>query len=138
MQLTPTVTFRGLDRSETLEADIRARIGALETYCGSIIGCRVVVELAQRHHHSGNHYHVRIDLSVPGEHIAVAHEASLYAKARATETGHATKNIEPDPERKDAFVAVREAFEVALRRLQDFTQRPRRSLKPEPEVHDGQ
>jgi hypothetical protein len=137
MQRTPTVTFHGLDHSETLEADIRTRIGALETYCGSIIGCRVIVELAQRHHQSGNHYHVRIDLSVPGEQIAVAHEASLHATAQATETGHATKDIEPDPERKHAFVAVREAFDVARRRLQDSARRARRSLKAEPEVHDG-
>lgn len=126
MQRTPTVTFHGLDRSDTLEADIRTRIGALETHYGSIIGCRVVVELAQRHHQSGNRYHVRIDLAVPGEHIAVAHEASLHATEQANEMEHATKNTEPDPERTHAFVAVREAFDIARRRLQDFAQQQRR------------
>ena len=131
MQRTPTVTFRGLDRSETLEADIRTRIGGLETYCGSIISCRVVVELAQRHHRTGNHYHVRIDLAVPGEHIAVAHEASLHATAQTTAIGHATKDTEPDPERKHAFVAVREAFDIARRRLQDFATQQRRRGGPE-------
>ncbi len=131
MKRTPTVTFHGLDRSETLEADIRTRIGGLETYCSSIISCRVVVEFAQRHHRTGNHYHVRIDLAVPGEHIAVAHEASLHATAQATEIGHATKDTELDPERKHAFVAVHEAFDIARRRLQDFVQQQRRRGGPD-------
>ena len=32
MQLTPTITFRGIDPSTALEAEIRARIDKLETY----------------------------------------------------------------------------------------------------------
>jgi Sigma 54 modulation protein / S30EA ribosomal protein len=78
MQLTPTITFRGIEPSAALEAKIRTRIDKLETYSPSIMGCHVLMELAQRHHEAGNRYHVRIDLTVPGEEIVVAHEASLH------------------------------------------------------------
>ena len=120
MQLTPTITFRGIDPSAALEAEIRTRIGKLETYYRSIMGCHVLVELAERHHETGNRYHVRIDLTVPGEEIVVAHEAGLHATAQDVDAEKATKEAEPDPERKHARVAVREAFDIARRRLQDY------------------
>src|SRR3990172_692091 len=100
MRLTPTITFRGMDRSEALESEIHARIARLETYYRSIMGCRVLVELAQRHHEAGNRYHVRIDLTVPGEEIVVAHEASLHATVQDGDLEKATKEDETDPERK--------------------------------------
>lgn len=129
MQLTPTITFRGLKHSDALEAEIRARIDKLETYYPSIIGCRVLIELLQRHHETGNRYHVRIDLTVPGDEIVVAHEASLRGTAQDTHVERTTKAGETDPERKHAHVAVREAFDVARRRLQDFARRQRGSVK---------
>jgi cold shock CspA family protein/ribosome-associated translation inhibitor RaiA len=129
MQLTPTITFRGIDPSAALEAEIRTRIGKLETYCRPIMGCHVLVELAERHHETGNRYHVRIDLTVPGEEIVVAHEASLHATAQDVDAEKATKEAEPDPERKHARVAVREAFDIARRRLQDYARRQRGTVK---------
>src|SRR5688572_12717981 len=91
MQVTPTITFRGIDHSAALEAEIRTRIGKLETYYRAIIACRVLLELAERHHEIGNHYHVRIDLSVPGEEIVVTHDASLHATAQDLDADKATK-----------------------------------------------
>jgi cold shock CspA family protein/ribosome-associated translation inhibitor RaiA len=129
MQLTPTITFRGMDRSEALESEIRARIDKLETYYQSIMGCRVLVELPQRHHSTGNRYHVRIDLTVPGGEIVVAHDASLHANAQDIDIEKARKADEPDPERKHARVAVREAFDIARRRLQDYGRRQRGMVK---------
>ena len=129
MQLTPTITFRGIDPSAALEAEIRTRIGKLERYYNSIMGCRVLVELAQRHHQTGNHYHVRIDLTVPGEEIVVAHEASLHATAQDADVEKSTKEGETNPERKHAHVAVREAFDIARRQLQDYARRQRGTVK---------
>lgn len=129
MQITPTVTFRGIPLSAALEADIRSRIAKLERYYSSIMGCRVLVELVQRHHESGNHYHVRIDITVPGEEIVVAHEANLHAHAQDADALKLTKRAEPDPERKHAYVAVREAFDIARRRLQDYGRRQRGDVK---------
>jgi cold shock CspA family protein len=72
---------------------------------------------------------VRIDLTVPGEEIVVAHEASLHQTAQDVQTEKLTKEAEPDPERKHARVAIREAFDVARRRLQDFARRQRGVVK---------
>jgi cold shock CspA family protein/ribosome-associated translation inhibitor RaiA len=129
MQLTPTITFRGIDPSAALEAEIRTRIDKLETYDHSIVGCHVLVELAQRHHEAGNRYHVRIDLTVPGEEIVVAHEADLHATNQDIHLAKATKQDEADPERKHALVAVRQAFDIARRQLQDYARRHRGTVK---------
>jgi len=129
MQLTPIITFRGTDRSEVLEAEIRARIEKLETYYRPIMGCRVLVEFVQRHHETGNRYHVRIDVTVPGDEIIVTHESSLHATAQDIDVPRATKRDELDPERKHAVVAVREAFDIARRQLQDYGRRQRGTVK---------
>ena len=129
MQLTPTITFRGVERTAALEAEVIARLGKLETYYPGIMGCRVLVELVQRHHEAGNRYHVRIDLTVPGEEIVVTHEASLRATTRDVDAEKITRLAEPDPERKHARVAIREAFDIARRRLQDYARRQRGTVK---------
>lgn len=129
MQIAPIVTFRGITVSDALEADIRKRIQKLETYYKSIMGCRVLVEFVQRHHEIGNRFHVRIDLTVPGEELVVSHEASQRATARDTEAGRLGRLAEPDPARKHAHVAVREAFDIARRQLQDYARRQQGAVK---------
>jgi cold shock CspA family protein len=129
MQLTPSVTFRDIDSPSTLEEEIAERIDKLETYCGSITACRVLVKLAERHHERGNRYHVRIELTVPGETIVVAHDAGPGGPAQDADLSNPTKEDERDRERRHARVAIREAFDVVRRRLQDFTRRQRGSVK---------
>jgi cold shock CspA family protein/ribosome-associated translation inhibitor RaiA len=129
MQLTPIVTFRGIDRSAALEADILRRVQKLDTYYQGIMGCRVLVEFVQRHHESGNHFHVRIDLTVPGEEILVSHEAGAHATAQDIDSERLTKQAESRGERRHAAVAVREAFDIARRRLQDYARRQRGDVK---------
>jgi cold shock CspA family protein/ribosome-associated translation inhibitor RaiA len=129
MQLTPTITFRGIDPSETLEGEIRTRIDKLETYYQPIMGCRVLIELAERHHEAGNRYHVRIDLTVPGEEIVVAHDPGLHATAQDLHAGKVARKDESDPERRHVRVAVHEAFDIARRRLQDYARRQRGTVK---------
>ena len=129
MQLTPTVTFRGIGPSAALEAEVPRTHRQARDVLPSIMGYRVLVELAQRHHEAGNRYHVRIDLTVPGEEIVVAHEASLHATGQDIHLAKATKQDEADPERKHALVAVRQAFDIARRRLQDYARRQRGTVK---------
>ncbi len=129
MQLPPTITFRGIEPSAALEAEIRTRIARLETYYGSIMGCRVLVELVQRHHESGNRYHVRIDLRVPRGEIVVSHDASLHGAAQDIQVDAIRKSNESDPQHKHAAVAIREAFDIARRRLQDYARRQRGAVK---------
>ncbi len=83
MTMTPTITFRRMRGTEALDADIRARLEKLERYCPTLMGARVLVEPLARHHRAGTHYHIRIDITVPGEEIAITHEASLRPTTRA-------------------------------------------------------
>jgi ribosome-associated translation inhibitor RaiA len=129
MQITPAITFRGIAHSDVLEADILARIARLERYYKGIVGCRVLVELEQRRHDSGNRFHVRIDLTVPGEEIVVTHDTNRHAAAQQVGVEKLTKGVELDSNRTHAAVAVREAFEAARRQLQDFARRQRGAVK---------
>jgi cold shock CspA family protein len=66
---------------------------------------------------------------MPGEEIVVAHEAGLHATAQDVDAEKLTKVAESDPERKHARVAIREAFDTARRRLQDYARRQRGAVK---------
>jgi cold shock CspA family protein/ribosome-associated translation inhibitor RaiA len=129
MTMPPTVTFRRMRGTDALDADIRARLERLERYCPSLMDARVLVEPLARQHRAGTHYHIRIDLTVPGEEIAITHEASLRPTARALASRKTQKQDEPDPAAKQLGVAIRESFAVARRRLQDYVRRRRRAVK---------
>jgi ribosomal subunit interface protein len=105
MPVEVQISFRHMDVSETLEALIRTRAAELEQLSDRIIACRVVVEAASKHHRHGNPYHVRVELSVPGNKVVVDRDPG---------NGHA---------HEDPYIAVRDAFEAARRRLQDHTRR---------------
>lgn len=129
MQTAPTITLRRIKGAEDLEADIRTRLAALERYYPALIGARVLVEHAARRHQGGNRYHVRIELTVPGEDLAITRDASIRSDLRAREIQRTRKQDEPDPGHRYAKVAIREAFEAARRRLQDFARRQRGAVK---------
>jgi len=112
MQIAPTSTFRGFRPSNALQGELGERIDKLGTIFPRLVACRTVMELVHRHVR-GNHFHVRIELSVPGRHIVVAHEARLRASGRS----------DADPEHKSAHLAVRDAFDIATRRLQERARR---------------
>lgn len=105
MQLPLQVTARDFALSEAAEADIRAKAGQLDQYYDGIIGCRVVVESPVRHHRKGP-FTVRIDLSVPGAEVVVDRQADA-----------------------DLYVAIRDAFDAARRRLEDYARRQRGTVK---------
>ena len=130
MQIGPIVTFRNVRASDGLIADVRRRIAKLETYYQPITSCRVQVAILDRHRLDGSRYRVRIDLTVPGSEIVVSHDASSRRRL-TTEAGsrRTTKKLEPEPEHKYAKVAIREAFDVARRQLQDFARRQRGAVK---------
>jgi ribosome-associated translation inhibitor RaiA len=102
MDLPLQITWRGVARSEGLEAAIRDKAAKLQQFYERIARCKVVVELSGRHKNQGNPYAVRVELKLPGSEITASAE-------------HA----------EDAHVAVRDAFEAARRRLQDFAREHR-------------
>ena len=131
MTLVPTqVTFRGLDVSDALEADIRDRVAWLERFYPGIVRCHVLVEQPHRHRHDGRHFHIRIDLTVPGrDPIVITHEPSLHARVKDAEGEVERKQSEIEPVHRYAHVAVREAFDVARRHLEDVAREQRGVVK---------
>lgn len=112
MKLPLQISFHNLDRSETVENRIWAEATQLDEFCDRIMSCRVVVDVPHRHHLTGNVYQVRIDIKVPGEEIAVTHEPA-----------------EHDPYYENVDVAIRDAFNSAARRLEDYVRRQRKDIK---------
>jgi cold shock CspA family protein/ribosome-associated translation inhibitor RaiA len=115
MRLPLQITFRGIPRSEAIELALRERAEKLDRFSDLIMGCRVVVEARHRHHRQGKLYHLRIDITTAGEEIVVSREPTLH---------HA---------HEDVYVAIRDAFDAARRRLEDYSRRHRRQVK----VHEG-
>lgn len=109
------MTFHSMPPSEAIETNIRKKASKLDSFYDRILSCRVVIEAPHRHHHKGKLYHVRIDMTVPGSELVVSREPSKHAS------------------HQDVYVAVRDAFNAARRKLQDYARRQRRAVK----VHEA-
>jgi len=99
------ISFRDMEASPSVETQVRRRAQELAQFSHRISACKVTLEAAHRHKRQGRVYHVRIDLSVPGGPLVV--------------------NREPgeDHSHEDLHVAIRDAFDAVLRRLQDRMRR---------------
>lgn len=118
MKLPLQITFRHLERSEALEADIREKAEKLDQYCDQIMSCRVVVDTPHQHHHQGQLFSISVDLTVPGGEIVAS---------RTADEHHA---------HEDPYVAVRDAFNAVQRRLEDYVRVQKRKVKlHEPPPH---
>lgn len=131
MTLIPTqVTFRGLAHDEALERDVRERVSWLEQFYTGIVRCRVLVEVPHRHRHDGRHFHVRLELTVPGgPPIVVSHAPTLHGRLKDTGDDAHHKEDEIESVHRYAGVAVHEAFDAARRRLEDFAREQRGAVK---------
>jgi cold shock CspA family protein len=115
MKLEPQITFRNAPHSEEMESRVREKVAKLDEFCDQIMGCRVVLDMPHQHHRKGSLYDVRIDLTVPGEEIAVNREPAEHTDA------------------KEFDVALRDAFDSAGCLLEDYVRRRRQQVKR----HDG-
>jgi cold shock CspA family protein len=131
MALIPTqVTFRGLAHDKALEDDVRERVSWLEQFYAGVVRCRVLVEVPHRHRHDGRHFHVRIEVTVPGgPPIVVSHEPSLHGRLKDFESETPRKEDEVEGAHRYARAAIHEAFDAARRRLEDFAREQRGTVK---------
>jgi ribosomal subunit interface protein len=119
MQLPLQITFHGVQRSDAIEQYIRERAAKLDVLDRRVMGCRVAVEMPHRHARHGEHYRVRIDITVPGGEVVVG------------------RVPEGDPAYEDVYAAIDAAFDDAGRRLQDFVRRQRGDVKPHDRARHG-
>jgi cold shock CspA family protein/ribosome-associated translation inhibitor RaiA len=98
--------MHGMAHSDALEADIRARVAKLEQFHSRITRCRVAVEESHRHHRQGREFTLKLDLRVPGREIVVTRDHD-----------------------EDIQVALREAFDMARRQLEEAAREMRGEVK---------
>jgi ribosomal subunit interface protein len=106
MKIPLQLTFRNMPPSEAIEAKIHEKAAKLDKSFSRIMSCRVVVEETQRRQHQGKLFSVHIDITVPGKEMAVTRE-----------------------ENEDPYVAVRNAFNTAARRLEEHAREKRGEVK---------
>ncbi|HYR05579.1 MAG TPA: ribosome-associated translation inhibitor RaiA [Gallionella sp.] len=106
MQIPLQLTIRDMEHSAALETHIRGKVEKLEEFFKHITSCRVVIEVPHKHHNQGKQFNVRIDIGVPGSEIVVNRD-------------HA----------EDVYVALRDAFDAAKRRLEDYAHKIRGDIK---------
>jgi ribosomal subunit interface protein len=106
MQVPLQITYHGIPRSDALDTRIRDKAAKLEEFYPRITSCRIVVEERHRHHHQGSQFTVSIDLRVPGHEVFVGRD-----------------------HHEDVYVAVRDAFDAAARKLEDVARLQRGDVK---------
>ncbi len=114
MQQPLQIAFLGMDPSDAIVDDVRARARKLGRFHDRITSCRVTVQAPHRHQHKGVVYGVRVEVHVPEEAIVAGKERHAHH------------------EHEDVFVAIRDAFEAARRQLERIgsKRRARRHVLP--------
>lgn len=95
------ITFKDMDASAALEERIRAKAAKLSRFGDGIQNCRVTIAAAHGPAHPGRVFETRIEILVPRGEIVVNQDRPV---------NHA---------HTDAHISVRDAFETALRQLDD-------------------
>ncbi|MFN8062297.1 MAG: HPF/RaiA family ribosome-associated protein [Vicinamibacterales bacterium] len=119
------VVFRNLDASPVVAARLEREAAALERKFRRIEKVRIVVERPSRRHRHGTPYHVRINIAVPGEDIVVAHDPA----PRDPDLSTFRKASEPEALHRELDVTIREAFDAARRRLDEYARKLRADTK---------
>ncbi len=135
MKIPLQITFRDMEPSPAIESNVREKAAKLDDLYPGILGCRVIIEAPHRHHHKGKAYAVRIDLTVPGAELVVNRAPKRLAAARLNHSEEPDKDFtevhEPSKHaaHEDVYVAIRDAFNAAGRKLQDHARRRRGKVK---------
>jgi len=99
MNIPLQVTFRNMPHSTAIESIVYKKAAILERFYKRIMSCRVVIEEVQRRKRQGKLFSIRLDITVPGKELAISRQ-----------------------ENEDAYVAARDAFDAAVRMLDEHSQ----------------
>jgi putative sigma-54 modulation protein len=98
------ISFKGLESSRSVENKIAERASRLEKHFDRITHMRVVVAAPNKLAHKGQHYQVKLEISVPGSAPVIISEDP------AGNNPHT-----------DLLIAIRDAFETAERKLDQIS-----------------
>lgn len=109
MKLPLDIRFLDIAHSDALEASVRARVSHIERVCPDVMAWRVTIGQEHRHQQQGRPFTVRVDVTIPGQELAItrAHDEDVYVAMR------------------DAFDAAQRKLEDTVRARRDQVQRPR-------------
>ncbi len=106
MHTRTEVHFKGIEKSEAIEARILEKVAKLEKYFDRLSRARVVIEAPHRNGQRPLAYQIKIELSIPNRKpIVISHE-------RAVSQGN-----------EELQLAIRDAFEAATRRVEDTSRK---------------
>jgi cold shock CspA family protein len=116
MAVPAEISFHGLDSSDALRRRIDDQLKRLDRYEDDIIGARIAVEAAHQHGHK-TVLEVHVEISLEGRTVFAKREAQL-----------------PEPMgTRGYYTAVSDAFDAAIRQMDDYLTRRRRDVK----THEG-
>jgi hypothetical protein len=113
------IGFRDIAPSPSIEARVQRYAEKLGRFHPHIMSCRVIVSAPERGHHHRRLYLVRIHIALPRTNLWI-NRASPQTKAHA-----------------NVYVALRDAFAAAVRRLEDFSRRQSGRIKRHSEPRQG-
>jgi len=102
MEAPVRLTVRGMDHSPALDTQVAERCAKLAQFHPRIKAIDVAIELEQHHKQQGNPFKVRIVLEIPGNDVVINHQHD-----------------------EDVYVALRDAFDAATRKLKAVAGRTR-------------
>lgn len=105
------IASRNFPVTEAMQSAIEKHTEKLEEFYDRIERCEVVISSPHHHRNKGRIYHVKVKLSVPGSDVFINREA------------------EKDSNHEDFYVALRDAFQAAERRLRDHVLKLRGFVK---------
>jgi len=103
------ITTRNIELSEPTKDELRKRAEKLDTFYPRIMRCRITLEVPHRYKKQAMNaveYNIRIDITVPGKEIVIK-----------------------DRPNKELDIAIREAFDAAQRKLEDYATKLRGDVK---------
>jgi cold shock CspA family protein len=115
MNVPLEISFRDVEKTQSLEDLIRGEAASLEEVNDHVSSCRVIVEQPQKHLKSGSPYRVRIDMTVPPKHELVAR--------REPGQGEMHEELE---------TVILDAFDDARRQLRELSSRQEGEEKRHP------
>lgn len=111
MKMDLQITTRNFEMTDSVRDMINEKVEKLDSFYSDIMRCRVVVEVPHRHQHKGILYDIHIYMTVPGGEIVIKREPN-----------------------QDIYVSIRDAFDAARRKLEDYARKQRGNVKQGEEV----
>ena len=107
MTIPVHIVYRDVERTDAIDSHIRKLVEKLHSHAERVVSCHIALEAPHRHKQQGRHYRVSIDLAVPGAELVVD---------RCPDGGR---------DHEDAYSAIDDAFDHALRRVNEHARRAR-------------